>query len=130
MITKDQKTKSKAGQLFYLAGCSAEAQVAADYARRGYQLWHQRWRGQGGEIDLVFRASTHSEIVFVEVKKSRSFAHAARRISEHQQRRICAAAEEFLGTLERGLLTPMRIDAAFVNGRGEIEVLENAIEAM
>lgn len=111
----------------YHAGASAEAQVASDYRRRGHRLSAMRWRGASGEIDLVFENGT--EIIFVEVKRARSFSDAARRISRRQQQRICAAAEEYLGTLPDGLLTPMRVDAAFVNARGEMQILENAIGA-
>ena len=39
------------------------------------------------------------------------------------------AAEEYLGTQPKGSLTPMRVDAAFVNGRGEVQILENVIGA-
>lgn len=116
--------KENAGRQAYLAGASAECQVAADYERRGYTLKAQRWRGTAGEIDLIFNGG--DEIVFVEVKKAGSFAKAALRISERQQHRICVTAEEYLGQEPRGLLTPMRLDAAFVNAQGEVRVLENA----
>lgn len=117
--------KAETGKLSYLAGQSAEFQVAADYQRRGHQLLAQRWRGRAGEVDLIFSAGR--EVVFVEVKKARNFEAAALRISQRQQQRICLAAQEYLGTLPRGLLTPMRVDAAFVNGHGDVQVLENAI---
>lgn len=117
--------KHNTGRMAYHSGQSAEAQVAADYQRRGHRLEARRWRGAAGEVDLVF--SANGEIIFVEVKRARSFAKAAQRISPCQQRRICAAAEEYLGTQPAGALTPMRVDAAFVNGFGEVKVLENAI---
>ena len=59
------------GALAYQAGLSAEAQVAADYAARGYRPLATRWRGRCGEIDLVL--ADGAGLVFVEVKKSRSF---------------------------------------------------------
>lgn len=117
--------KQKTGRLAYLSGQSAESQVAQDYERRGHTLAEGRWRGKAGEIDLIFKAG--SEIVFVEVKKARSFSAASERISPRQQQRICLAAEEYLGTQPQGLLTPMRVDAAFVNGFGEVRIIENAI---
>ncbi len=120
--------KQQTGKLAYLSGQSAESQVAADYTRRGHSLLAERWRGKAGEVDLIF--SAHNEIVFVEVKKARSFSDAAARISPRQQQRICLAAEEYLGTRPQGLLTPMRVDAAFVNGQGEVRILENAISDM
>ncbi|WP_085306926.1 YraN family protein [Planktotalea arctica] len=117
--------KSLTGTIANLAGQSAEMQVAADYERRGHHLAARRWRGKAGEVDLIFNSG--SEVVFVEVKKARHFSDAALRISSRQQQRICLAAEEYLGTQPNGLLTPMRVDAAFVNGHGEVQVLENAI---
>lgn len=117
--------KKLTGTIANLSGESAEAQVAADYTRRGHRLAATRWRGKAGEIDLIFNSG--DEVVFVEVKKAGSFAGAAQRISRHQQERICFAAEEYLGTQPKGLLTPMRVDAAFVNSFGEVQILENAI---
>lgn len=117
--------KKLTGTLAYLSGHSAEAQVAADYVRRGHSLAAQRWRGKAGEVDLIFNSGC--EVVFVEVKKAGSFSNAAHRISPRQQQRICLAAEEYLGTQPKGLLTPMRVDAAFVNSFGEVQIVENAI---
>ena len=56
------------GKTAYLAGLSAEDQVARLYETHGYHLRARRWRGRGGEIDLIFEKS--GEITFVEVKKS------------------------------------------------------------
>ena len=84
----------------------------------------RRWRGQGGEIDLIVRDG--AGLIFVEVKKSRCFARAAERLTPRQSARIQAAAEEFLGTQPRGSLTPVRFDLALMNAHGEIQILENA----
>lgn len=120
-------TRRSIGQSCYQAGLSAEGQVASHYARAGYRLAAQRWRGLGGEIDLIVERD--GEVVFVEVKQSRTFARAATRITPRQQMRICSAAEEYLGTLPKGALTPSRVDAAFVNSMGVVQILENAIQA-
>lgn len=119
--------RAMTGTVANLSGASAELQVAAEYARRGHHLAARRWRGKAGEVDLIFNSGR--EVVFVEVKKARNFSDAARRISARQQQRLCLAAEEYLGTQPNGSLTPMRVDAAFVNGYGEVQVLENAIGA-
>lgn len=115
------------GRLANLAGGAAESQVADEYTRRGHRVIERRWRGQAGEIDLVLRSQ--NEVIFVEVKRARSHAEASHRISKRQQERICAAAEEFLSTEPAGSLTPMRVDAAFVDAHGTIQILENAIAA-
>ncbi len=117
--------KVHAGRMAYHAGLSAEASVIREYETQGYTFEAQRWRGQGGEIDLILRKC--GVVVFVEVKKSRSFEAAALRISLKQQQRIFAAAEEFVTTEPKGLLTDMRFDVAMVNATGAVQILENAL---
>lgn len=113
------------GSLSYHAGLSAEGQVARDYQRRGFPvIWH-RWRGKGGEIDLVLRDG--DGFVFVEVKKSRSHARAAERLTPRQIRRLFDAASEFLAGCPAGLDTPARFDVALIDAMGQIEILENAL---
>lgn len=120
-----RRAKRDAGRIGYEAGASAELRVAQDYERRGFPLARRRWRGQGGEIDLIVRDG--DGLIFVEVKKSRSFQRAAERLSRQQMNRIISAAEEFLGTQPRGSLTDVRFDLAMVDGYGQIRVIENAI---
>ncbi|MEE9387018.1 MAG: YraN family protein [Paracoccaceae bacterium] len=112
------------GAVSYHAGLAAEAQVAADYVRRGYAMCQQRWRSQGGEIDLIARDG--DGYIFVEVKKSRNFARAVERLSQRQLQRIYNAANEFIGQMPLGLNTPARIDVALVDASGQIEIIENA----
>lgn len=112
------------GLTSYLAGQSAEYAVEADYARRGFDIAARRWRGAGGELDLVFRDG--DGFIFIEVKKARDFARAVERIRPAQVQRIWGAAQEFVADKPRGLLTDMRFDVALVNERGEVQVLENA----
>ncbi len=119
-----QTTLRHRGETGYHAGQSAELCVARDYEQRGYTLAHLRWRGAAGEIDLVLRDD--DGLVFVEVKKSRSFAQAALRVTPRQQARIFATAEEFLAQEPAGNLTNLRFDVALVNAHGAVEVIENA----
>ncbi|WP_143526081.1 YraN family protein [Roseivivax lentus] len=115
------------GQMAYRGGLAAEAGVAEDYLRRGYRLAETRWRGKAGEVDLILRDA--EALIFVEVKKSRSFARAAERVSPRQMARLCAAAEEFVAGEPRGALTEMRFDVALQNAHGEIRIIENAFGA-
>lgn len=108
----------------YHAGLAAENLVETDYARRGRRCAGRRWRGRGGEIDLIFREG--DTLVFVEVKKSRTHDQALRRVSRRQMDRLCAAASEFVAHEPRGQLTEMRFDVATVDAMGTVRILENA----
>lgn len=119
------QSKSHQGKASYYAGIAAEDVVARAYCRKGIRLIAKRWRGQGGEIDLVF-GEGHSRI-FVEVKKSKTFSAAASRLSMRQTQRLFATAEEFLANEPLGLLTDARFDVALVNQAGEVNILENAL---
>lgn len=120
-------TRRIRGRTAHEAGQAAEDQVARHYAQGGHRITHRRWRGPGGEIDLIARDG--STLCFVEVKKSRDFGAAAARVTPRQKARICASAEAFLAGEPAGALTDMRIDVALVNARGEVRVIENAVMA-
>ena len=111
----------------YHAGQAAEANVAREYERQGMHVVHQRWRGRSGEIDLIMRRG--DEVIFVEVKKSRSFHRAALRLQPGQIARLLSAGEEFLGGEPRGLLTDARFDVALVDVTGAVKIIENALMA-
>lgn len=108
----------------YHAGLAAENIVAEDYARRGRKIANHRWRGCGGEVDLIVREG--DRVVFVEVKKSKTFARAAERLTRRQMDRIYATASEFLGGEPAGQMTDVRFDLALVDGQGAVQIIENA----
>lgn len=116
--------RSERGSVSYHAGQAAELQVAAHYERRGFTIAHRRWRGAGGEIDLIARNA--EGVVFVEVKASTCFEAAAARISRRQIDRIYASAAEFLDGEPKGQLTNARFDAALVDRSGAVQIVENA----
>jgi putative endonuclease len=118
---QDRKAR---GLTNYLAGHAAEASVALHYEERGIAICARNWRGITGEIDLIGRNG--DEVIFVEVKQSRSHDLAASHISQAQVHRIFATVDEFVANEPKGLLTDVRIDLALVDGQGRIEVLENA----
>ncbi len=112
------------GKTAYLAGLAAEDIVAQDYARRGRPVVTRRWRGPGGEIDLIARDGDC--VVFIEVKKSSSFARAADRLTRRQMDRIYASATQFIAGEPRGLMTDCRFDVALVDAMGAVRIIENA----
>ena len=113
------------GLVSYRAGLSAEDAVAARYAAQGGRVIARRWRGGGGEIDLVLEVG--GIIVFVEVKQARDLARAATRVSPAQQARLLAAAEVCLASLPgAGAPRDCRFDVALVDGAGRVEIVANA----
>lgn len=115
------------GTTSYHAGVAAEECVARHYAGLGRLVLERRWRGKGGEIDLIARDG--ADTVFVEVKRSDTHAAAALRVRDRQVRRLFDCAGEYMGTLPGGMLSPVRFDVALVDATGRVKVIENALSA-
>jgi putative endonuclease len=115
------------GARSYHAGRAAESAVERHYRHRGLNVAARRWRGKGGEIDLVLRDGP--ALVFVEVKQALSHAAAAWRVTERQMARVLAAATEFVAGEPRALDTDMRFDVALVDGQGRVDIIEGAYAA-
>lgn len=110
----------------YQAGCAAENSVARDYQQRGFSVARQRWRSPAGEIDLIMEDA--GALVFVEVKKSRTHAEAAARLSRRQMARIYDAGACYLSEIGASMDTEIRFDVALVDGTGRFEIIENAFD--
>ncbi len=121
------KKRQMRGRRAYLAGQAAEETVDRLYQQKGYEILARRWRGGGGEIDLIYRDG--DGCVFVEVKQSSDFDRAVQSLRPAQIRRLMQAASVFVAGEPKGQLTDMRFDVALVNGRGETEIRENALWA-
>lgn len=115
------------GAVSYRAGLAAEDSVARHYERSGHRIAAKRWRSGAGEIDLIARDG--GEVIFIEVKHSRSHAEAAEHLTQHQMARIYASASVFLSGEPAGQATPVRFDVALVDGAGQIAIIENAFAA-
>ncbi len=115
------------GSVSYHAGLAAEDQVARLYMRQGHPIAARRWRGTAGEIDLIARDG--AEVIFIEVKKSKTHARAAERLTARQIERIYGTAAEFLAHEPRGQATNVRFDIALVDEIGRIELRENVLAA-
>ena len=123
-MTTTERRRARGSRAWH-AGRSAEEQVARLLERRGWVPLAERWRGAGGEIDLILRDG--GVTVFVEVKQGPDHASAAARVTPRQVARLRDAAGEYMGTLPGGLLSEVRFDVALVDGQGRIEVIENAL---
>lgn len=109
------------------AGHAAECVAEERYRAGGYAVLERRWRGTGGEIDLI--CGDAEGLVFVEVKKARSFDAAAQRLTERQARRIRSAALEYLAERDEPMDRAMRFDLACVDQLGRCAMIENALMA-
>ena len=75
-------------------GILAELRAVAWLRRRGYRVRQIRWRGGGGEIDLV--AEEHGLTVFVEVKSSPRMGEGALRVDARKARHLQNAADAYM----------------------------------
>lgn len=116
------------GKMAYHAGYAAEDAVARHYQAQGYALAARRWRGWGGEIDLIFERP--DEVLFVEVKQARSHAIAAERLGRAQVLRIHAASEEYVDQVMGRPFIDRQFHLALVDGAGRIAILEDAFFVM
>lgn len=116
--------RSHRGRVSHYAGHAAEEIVQRHYRSRGAVTCEHRWRGKGGEIDLIFEQG--DETVFVEVKTAVDFAAAAARLGPGQIARLYTAAEEYLSIQSGQSSRDCRFDVALVDATGRIEVIENA----
>ena len=96
------------------AGAVAEDRAATYLSRHGLRIVARNFRTRLGEIDLV--AQDGEVLVFVEVRMraSGSFGGALESITPHKQRRIRAAASQFLQRLARE--PRCRFDVLLVEG--------------
>lgn len=112
-----------AGKCAYRTGLAAEEGVLRHYLRAGLAVIARRWRGRGGEIDLIARDG--EGYIFIEVKAAKTLAQAAERLTRRQARRLAAAAEEFLCRVAGGPDATMRFDVALVDALGRIDIRRN-----
>lgn len=116
--------RARRGARNHLAGVLAEDSVARHYTTNGDRVLARRWRGQGGEIDLIVESDDC--VIFVEVKSAPTHADAAWRVGPRQIARIQTAALEYCGGLPTGFSTAMRFDVALVDAFGRVDIIKNA----
>ncbi|ODU49801.1 MAG: YraN family protein [Thiobacillus sp. SCN 63-374] len=109
-----------------LLGQSAETRAEAFLQTHGLKLLARNWRCRFGEIDLVMRDG--ATLVFVEVRlRSRAdFGGAAASVTANKQRKLLAAARQYLTTLKT--LPPCRFDVVALSGSGAPEWIMNAFD--
>jgi putative endonuclease len=111
-----------------LLGQTAETRAEAFLKTRGLTLVARNWRCRFGEIDLVMRDG--ATLVFIEVRlRSRAdFGGAAASVTPAKQKKLLAAARQYLTTLKT--LPPCRFDVVALSGDGAPEWIRNAFDDM
>lgn len=109
-----------------LLGQSAEARAEAFLKTQGLKLVARNWRCRFGEIDLVMQDGT--TLVFIEVRlRSRSdFGGAAASVTPAKQKKLLAAARQYLATLKT--LPPCRFDVIALDRDTAPEWIRNAFD--
>ena len=109
-------------------GQSGESRAAAFLQTHGLKLLTRNWRCRFGEIDLVMQDG--ATLVFVEVRlRSHSdFGGAAASVTQAKQRKLLAAARQYLTTLKT--LPPCRFDVVAFNGNAAPDWIKNAFDDM
>jgi len=119
------------GQARITLGKSGEDLACLELERRGYEIVARRYRGRGGELDIVARDGP--VLVFVEVKTraGRTFGAAAEAVTLTKQRRITALANQYL-MRHHVSDCRCRFDVVAIHlhaGAATIEVIQNAFDA-
>ena len=108
-----------------ISGGAAEESACRFLRDRGYEIVARNWRTMRGEIDIVARDG--STLVFIEVK-SRSrpgFGGPEAAVHPAKQRRLIAAARDFLSGTQCEL--PVRFDVVAILG-GEPRLHRDAFQ--
>jgi putative endonuclease len=93
-------------------GVEGEAAAARYLIRRGWTIVARRWKGGGGEIDLVARRGRL--LIFVEVKTRARPDAGDEPVRIGQQRRLRYAAQAYLARNPGRGVTDVRQDVALV----------------
>lgn len=96
-------------------GILGEVAAALYLASKGYRILHRRYRTPVGEVDLI--VLRRSVIAFVEVKVRPTLAEALEAVTPRQQKRIAAAAGQWLAESAQEADLDCRFDVVAVCGR-------------
>ena len=109
-----------------LLGQTAESRAEAFLLSQGLKRVARNWRCRFGEIDLVMQDG--ATLVFVEVRlRSRNdFGGAAASVTPAKQKKLLAAARQYLATLKT--LPPCRFDVVALSGNDAPEWIKNAFD--
>lgn len=96
------------------SGGAAEEAAANFLSRKGLEIVARNYRTRLGEIDLVARDGATLVFVEVRMRSGEGFGGAGASVDAGKQRRLVAAARQFLSRL--GSEPPCRFDVVTVEG--------------
>ncbi|WP_041432826.1 YraN family protein [Thiobacillus denitrificans] len=109
-----------------LLGQSGESRAASFLQAHGLRLVTRNWRCRFGEIDLVMHDGAVLVFVEVRVRSRADFGGAAASVTTAKQKRLLAAARQYLANLKT--LPPCRFDVVALSGGMEPEWIRNAFD--
>ncbi|HEX7972443.1 MAG TPA: YraN family protein [Thiobacillus sp.] len=112
--------------LKFLLGQSAESRAAAFLKTHGLKLVVRNWRCRFGEIDLVMQDGATLVFVEVRLRNRNDFGGAAASVTPAKQKKLLAAARQYLTTLET--LPRCRFDVVALSGSNAPEWIKNAFD--
>ena len=111
-----------------LLGQSAEKRAEAFLASHGLTCIARNWRCRFGEIDLIMQDGATRVFVEVRLRSRNDFGGAAASVTPAKQRRLLAAARQYLTTLKS--LPPCRFDVVALSGDAPPNWIKNAFDDM
>ncbi len=109
-------------------GQSAEARAEAFLQSRGLTPLARNWRCRFGEIDLIMQEGPTRVFVEVRLRSREDFGGAAASVTVAKQRKLLAAARQYLATLP--VLPPCRFDVVAIHGDTAPDWIRNAFDDM
>jgi len=109
-----------------LIGQSAEARAEAFLQTQGMTLVARNWRCRFGEIDLIMQDGSTRVFVEVRLRNRSDFGDAAASVTPAKQKKLLAAARQYLTTLKT--LPPCRFDVVALSGTAPPDWIKNAFD--
>lgn len=109
-----------------LLGQTAEARAEAFLATQGLAPVARNWRCRFGEIDLIMQDGATRVFVEVRLRSRSDFGGAAASVTRAKQRKLLAAARQYLSGLPT--LPPCRFDVVALDGSSAPDWIKNAFD--
>ena len=109
-----------------LLGQSAESHAEAFLKTHGLKLLARNWRCRFGEIDLIMQDGPTWVFVEVRLRSRGDFGGAAASVTPTKQKKLLAAARQYLTTLKT--LPPCRFDVVALTGTAPPDWIKNAFD--